>query len=78
VATYAKKNREDQFVIMRAGHQGENALVCCGCGTLLVAGPLSVNKRGSPCPRAGCESHYFTEKDKGTDNYVVGMMMRHR
>jgi hypothetical protein len=76
VAIYAKKNRSDPFVVMREGHQGENALVCCDCGTLLIAGPLSANKRGSPCPRAGCEAHYYTERSG--DNYVVGVMVRHR
>ncbi len=78
MATYTKKNPRDRFIIMRDGHQGNNALVCCECGTLLVAGPLALFKSGCPCPRAGCEAHYFTEKVPDGDGYVVGMMWHRR
>jgi hypothetical protein len=78
VAIYTKKNREDQFIVMREGHQGEHALVCCACGTLLIAGPLSARKGGTPCPRAGCESHYYTERAPAGDSVLVGVLVRHR
>lgn len=78
MALFTKKNPLDQFIIMREGHQGANALVCCGCGTLLVAGPRALNKKGCACPRAGCESHYYTEEAPARESYVVGMMVHHR
>ena len=78
MATYTKKNPQDQFIVMRDGHQGQHALVCCECGTLVIAGPLTLYRNGCACPRAGCESHYYTEKAPTSDNYVVGMMLHHR
>jgi hypothetical protein len=78
LATYSKKNRRDPFIVMRDGHQGNHALVCCACGTLVVAGPLALYEKGCACPRAGCESHYYTEKASAREHYVVGMMVRHR
>jgi uncharacterized paraquat-inducible protein A len=78
VATYTKKNPRDQFIIMREGHHDHTALVCCECGTLVVAGPLAQHRNGCACPRAGCESHYYTEKAPAGENYVVGMMLHHR
>jgi hypothetical protein len=74
---YTKKNPLDQFIIMRDGHQGANVLVCCGCGTLVVAGPRALHRKGCACPRAGCESHYYTEKAPAKENYV-GMVVHHR
>ena len=74
MATYSKKNRADPFIIMREGHHGNTALVCCACGTLVIAGPLALHKRGCACPRAGCESHYYTEKAAVGESYVVGVM----
>jgi hypothetical protein len=75
---FVKKNPQDRFIIMREGHHGNNALVCCECGTLLVAGPLAIHKNGCACPRAGCEMHYFTEKTSDSEKYVVGKVLHHR
>jgi uncharacterized paraquat-inducible protein A len=78
LATYAKKNPRDHFIVMREGHHGAHALVCCDCGTLVIAGPRALHKHGCACPRAGCESHYFTEKTAAGESYVVGVLVHHR
>jgi hypothetical protein len=76
--TYRKKNRRDPFIVMRDGHHGDHALVCCECGTLVVAGPLGTSKKGCACPRAGCESHYYTERAPRGDSYLVAMKIHAR